>query len=119
MLDQKDIEAIGEIVDSKTSDIRQDVSVLKQDVSKLKQDVSVLKHDVSRLDHKIDDFREESKRHMHVLVEEMSKNTKLIIEGFELNSRHNPKIPKIEDTVKDHDQRIVMLEKAFKRKKSA
>jgi hypothetical protein len=117
MLDQKDIEVIKTIVKDETSDIRQDVSILKQDVTILKEDVSGLKTEVVSIHHKIDEMKEENKRHMHVLVEEMGKNTKLIIEGFELNSRNNPKIPLIEETVKNHGRRIILLEKAAKRNK--
>jgi archaellum component FlaC len=114
MLENQDLVVIREIVaeeiGAKTSDIRQDVSILKQDVSGLKQDVV-------RLDQKIDDFRDESKRHLHILIEEMKNTTKLVIEG--VSSQIKSEVRTLgEEIDKKYEPRFRTIELAL-RKKSA
>ena len=102
MLDNQDLFKVEEIVDRKTSDIRRNVSNLQQDVSVLKQDVSDLKEDMSEVKVEV--------RKLGVSFDQMKGMIQLVYEGVTQNSKNSDKV---------HNKRIVLLEKAVKRKKSA
>jgi len=116
MLDQTDLLKLEEIVDRKTSDIRQDVSILKQDVSGLKQDIAVVKVDVSELKTELKVLDDKVQR-QGVLLDE---NTRLLQLVYEKVSETNEKISDysvLKDRVNDnHEKRITRLETAFKKK---
>jgi len=104
MLEEQDLVKIEQIVDSKTSDIRQDVSILKQDVSELKTGQS----------------------RIEILLENMNDTLQLTLENY---SDTKEQLIDYKDTKKhvfdNHENRITRLEVAFtknmarKKKKSA
>lgn len=118
MLDNQDLLKIEEILDGKTSDIRQNVSNLQQNVSVLQQDVSVLKKDVSVLKEDMREVKVEVRK-LGVSFDQMKDMIQLVYEGVTQNSKNSEKVPGVEVTLKDHNKRIVLLEKAVKRKKLA
>lgn len=108
MLNQDGLLKVEDIVDRKTSDIRQDVSVLKQDVSILKQDMTVLKTDMVGVKTEL--------RHVGVLLEDQRKDTKLILEILGQHSKKLHEFSNMKMGFDNHEMRITHLEKAYKRK---
>lgn len=84
-------EIVGEEIGSKTSDLRQDVSVLKQENSK-------------KLDH------------LGVLMEDQARVMQLILENLSQNNKKIEEIPEMKNKIKYHEARIGNLELAVKRK---
>jgi len=94
MLDHQDLLSVEEIVDRKTSDIRQDVSILKQDMTEVKTWASKI----------------------GTKVDVIGDTLKLVYEAVTQNTNKTEKIPFIEDHIKNHETRIGSLELAVKRK---
>lgn len=123
MLEQQDLviirEIVGEEIGSKTSDLRQDVSVLKQDVSSLKQDVSGLKQDVSGLKQDVSGLKQDLDRkfnHLGVLIEDQRKTMQIILENLVQNNNKIDQMFGVKDKVDQHEIRINSLELAVKKK---
>jgi len=94
MLDQQDLVKIEEVIDRKTSDIRQDMSILKQEIK---------------------DLRKDTTRQIQLFHEDMKHEFKLLIENLHvLAKEYTDPIRKI--VVENHGPRITALEIAFKKK---
>lgn len=65
MLDEKDLQAIAQLIRAETAPIREDIAALKLDVSGLKADVSSLKEDLADLK----EAHEETRTGVNALLE--------------------------------------------------
>jgi len=104
MLEKKDIQIIERIIKEGTADLRQDISAVKQSVNILTQDMIESKEWQSKIGTKVEQIHD------------------LIKFNIEITSAHDHKLIDISQNLKRqdvHENRITLLEKATKRKKSA
>lgn len=84
MLEEKDLQAIAQIIDVKLEPLKADVSELKSEVASLKTDVAILKTDVaslkdrtSHLENAVSNLKSETSE-----LEETVKHNTLVTEGL-------------------------------------
>lgn len=104
MLDKQDLVLIEEIVDRKTSDIRQDMSILKQDVSLIKLKQEQFEVNLQKLDDKV--------QRQGVMLEDQKSLLQLIYENTSTFNQKADQIPDHNKQLKNHESRITSLEKA-------
>ena len=89
-LTNEDIQAIGQLLDSKLNPIKEDVQTLKEDVqtlkegqSQLKEDVEILKEDVQTLKAEQSQLRDDLRKTEGNLKEEIQKECGLVLDEVE------------------------------------
>lgn len=114
MLDEKDLQAIAYLIDTKLapihselSGLKTDFSGLKEDVSTLKEDVSTLKEDVSGLKTEVAAIRLDIENRIDPALETLAEGQKTLLETMAPKTR----VDALEDELAFHKQILKSLVK--------
>ena len=102
-LTKEDLQAIGELMDSKLEPINQRLDTVQGDIVELKSDVVEMKKDISRINGSV-----------AVIEVEHGKKITSIYDGYKDVIRNTARIRPLEKKVQNHSDRIFVLEQVAK-----